>query len=160
MIAISVIVCAHNPRRDYFRRVLEALRAQSMPTTEWELLLVDNASTEPLASWADVSWHEQGRHIREPNLGLSWARICGIGLAKGGLLVFVDDDNVLGSDYLAHARSIASEHPELGAWGGNVELEFEQLPEEWTKRYWSLLAARVVSADAQGRSTHHDAVHD
>ena len=49
MADISVIVCTHNPRTDYFRRVLNALDAQTLPKNNWELLVVDNASRERLA---------------------------------------------------------------------------------------------------------------
>jgi hypothetical protein len=34
----SVIICAHNPRENYFRRVMEALRHQSLSMTKWEFL--------------------------------------------------------------------------------------------------------------------------
>jgi hypothetical protein len=153
MNATSVIVCTHNPRPQYLRAVFGGLRNQTLPLTEWELLLVDNASTEPVAKWADISWHPHARHVCEETLGIAWARIRGIAEAKGDLLVFVDDDNVLEKDYLAHAKAIAAQHPQLGAWSGNVQLEFEKSPPEWTKPYWHLLAARQVATDAQGRST-------
>src|ERR1022692_4717847 len=96
----SVIICTHNPRPDYLRRTLDALKAQTLPKEQWELLLIDNASKEPLADTWDLSWHPQARHIREEALGLTRARLCGISQSKGELLVFVDDDNVLSADYL------------------------------------------------------------
>jgi len=148
MFAPSVIVCAHNPRVEYLRRVLEALREQTLPLAEWELLLVDNASAEPLSQTVDLSWHPNGRHIREMSLGLTEARQRGIAEARSELLVFVDDDNVLKSDYLSHAVAIASQHPDLGAWSGNVILAFEEPPAEWTKSYWRFLAERSVPQDA------------
>src|SRR5688500_17806279 len=88
MTGISVIICAHNPRPQYLRRVLQALREQTLPTDEWELLLVDNASGEPLANWADLTWHPQARHIREMTLGIAFARSRGIRVASAPLLVF------------------------------------------------------------------------
>ena len=45
---ISAIICTHNPRPHYLRRVLEALERQTLAKAEWELLLIDNASTKPL----------------------------------------------------------------------------------------------------------------
>src|SRR5688572_8492222 len=103
MILISVIICAHNPRPHYLRRVLEALRAQTLPLEKWELLLVDNASAEPLSGRVDLTWHPNARHIHEMSLGLTHARLRGIVEAGAGLLVFVDDDNVLKIDYLEYA---------------------------------------------------------
>src|SRR5216684_3043522 len=40
MPSVSVIVCTHNPRSDYLRRVLDALQAQTVPMENWELLIV------------------------------------------------------------------------------------------------------------------------
>ena len=55
MVDISVIVCTHNPRPDYLRRVLDALYAQTLPKTDWELILIDNANDMPLPdTWATV----------------------------------------------------------------------------------------------------------
>jgi hypothetical protein len=46
---ISVAICTHNPRRSYLQQTLDGLRAQTLPTTEWELMLIDNRSDEPRA---------------------------------------------------------------------------------------------------------------
>ena len=75
----SVIICTHNPRSDYFARVLDGLRNQTLPLHKWELLIMDNASRLPLASSWDISWHPTARHIVESELGVSWARQRGIG---------------------------------------------------------------------------------
>lgn len=47
---ISVVICTHNPREDYLRRTLEALRIQTLAKERWELLLIDNASKQPLVA--------------------------------------------------------------------------------------------------------------
>src|ERR1700730_14399595 len=115
MISASVIICTHNPRLHYLRRVLDALRNQTLPLEQWELLLIDNASKEPLTSelW-NMSWHPHARLIREEKLGLSSARIRGMRESSADLLVFVDDDNVLEPSYLFEAIRIKREWPLLG----------------------------------------------
>jgi glycosyltransferase involved in cell wall biosynthesis len=128
---LSVIICTHNPRPDYLRRVLDALKAQTLSASQWELLLVDNASREPLASAWDLSWHPHARHIREDELGLTPARLRGIGESRAEVLVFIDDDNVLAADYLALALELIRSHPWIGAFGGNHVGEFETNPESW-----------------------------
>jgi len=128
MFAVSVIICSHNPREGYLRRVLDALKAQSLPTRDWELLLVDNASETPLAGRVDLSWHPNARHVREEKLGLTPARLRGIAESKAGLLVFVDDDNILRADYLQACLKISADCPWLGAWGGSCLPEYEVEP--------------------------------
>ena len=127
---ISVIICTHNPREDYFQRVLKALELQTLSKDQWEVLLVDNASNELLAEKWNLSWHPKARHIREVELGLTPARLRGIHESRGEILVFVDDDNVLAANYLEQALRIANEKPWVGAFGGNIEPEFECEPEE------------------------------
>jgi len=143
---LSVILCAHNPREGYLSRALGALRAQTLPLTEWEFLLVDNASVAPLAERFDVSWHPRGRHVREDEFGLTPARLRGIRETSGELIVFVDDDNVLAPDYLASAKDIAHNWPRLGAWGGHIEGEFETVPAEWTRQYLEYICVRPCGA--------------
>lgn len=122
---VSVIICTHNPRADYLQRTLEALQSQSLSKSEWELILIDNASKEPLSGRWDLSWHPNHRIIREEQLGLTPARLRGIQEAKAELLCFVDDDNLLEGDYLKECLSISHEWPILGAWGGQQIPEFE-----------------------------------
>ncbi len=144
---VSVAICTHNPREDYLQRVLEALRAQTLPKEQWELLLIDNGSKEPLAGAWDLSWHPQSRHVREDELGLTPARLRAIQESTGDLLVFVDDDNVLAANYLAEATSISERWPMLGVWGGRIDPGFEQSPPEWTRPYWGMLAIRQLERD-------------
>ncbi|MBF2004224.1 MAG: glycosyltransferase [Chlorogloeopsis fritschii C42_A2020_084] len=130
---LSVIICTHNPRYDYLKRVLQALQKQTFPTKLWEILLIDNASDTLVSSEIDLSWHPQSRHIQEEKLGLTSARLRGIKEAVGEILVFVDDDNVLDSDYLEVAFKISKDFSIIGAWGGQVVPELEAEPPEWMK---------------------------
>ena len=68
MITLTVIVCTHNPRRDYFLRMMESLRKQSLPSAHWELLIVDNASQIRLADVWDLSWHPNESMFKNQNL--------------------------------------------------------------------------------------------
>jgi len=147
MSALSVIVCTHNPRPDYFRRCLSALEAQTFQRDEWELILIDNASAPDKAPHPDLSWHAQARLVREEQLGLTPARLRGIREATGNLLVFVDDDNVLDVDFLETALRVADEKPFLGSWSGQCRPEFEEPPPEWTRRYWGNLVIREFDTD-------------
>jgi glycosyltransferase involved in cell wall biosynthesis len=144
MAEISLILCTHNPREDYLVRTVQGLQAQTVPHAHWELLLVDNGSDKPLASRIDLSWHPEGRHIREEELGLTPARLRGIAEAKSDLLIFVDDDNVLRGDYLEAALRISASHPYLGAFGGSIEAEFEVEPDPRVRSLLQSLAIRPV----------------
>ena len=144
---LSVIICTHNPRADYFACTLAALASQTLDRAHWELLIIDNRSELAVAGRFDLSWRPDVRIMREETLGLTPARLRGIREATGDLLVFVDDDNVLDPDYLQQALRVAGERPWLGAWSGQCRPEFETQPEEWTRRYWGNLAIREFDRD-------------
>jgi glycosyltransferase involved in cell wall biosynthesis len=151
--AISVVICAHKPRRDYLRRVLDALEAQTLAAERWELVIVDNAGAEPLAGAYDLSWHPRARHIREETLGLTSARLHGIAETDGELLVFVDDDNLLAPRFLEEAWATHEQWPFLGAFGaGSIVPEFEiQPPAELRPHLW-MLALRTVPSVRWGNN--------
>jgi hypothetical protein len=141
---ISVIICTHNPRPDYLRRTLDALKVQRLPLEQWELLLIDNASDKALSAGWDLSWQPRARHILEPELGLTPARLHGIRESTGELLVFVDDDNVLATDYLAAAAELFARRPDLGVASGRLLPEYETPPPAWFRPHESWLAIRRI----------------
>jgi glycosyltransferase involved in cell wall biosynthesis len=108
---------------------LASLRAQTLPATQWDLLIVDNASRASVADSIDLAWHPSARTVREEELGLTAARLRGIAQSAGEIIVYVDDDNVLDPDYLERAQAIANEWPALGVWGaGKILPEYERQP--------------------------------
>jgi glycosyltransferase involved in cell wall biosynthesis len=130
MILLSVILPTHAPKPEILARTLEALQSQSLPRLEWELLLVDNASPQPLAPTL-TAWHPHGRVVREENLGLTHARLRGIVEAAGEVLVWVDDDNVLEPTYLDRVVAEFRVRPRLGAAGGKSLPEYVEPPAPW-----------------------------
>lgn len=144
---LSVIICTYNPRSDYFGRTLEALRTQTLGPENWEMLVIDNASQKLVRERFDFSWHPHARVVREDKLGLTPARLRGIAEARGELLVFVDDDNVLDPDFLEATLKVSVERPFLGSWSGQCRPGFEVQPAEWTRRYWGNLVIRQFETD-------------
>jgi glycosyltransferase involved in cell wall biosynthesis len=144
---VSVIVCSHNPRRTYLQRVLDGLRDQSLPAPQWELLLIDNKSSGPLSSSFDISWHSNARHVREDELGLTAARLRGIRESRAEILIFVDDDTILDSDYLKQALIVGEQWPFIGAWGGSSIPEYETSLPTWVGSECWRLTVFDVKAD-------------
>jgi hypothetical protein len=153
---LSVIICAHNPRPEAISRTLSALRTQTLSTDQWELILVDNASSPPLHDHLCLSWHPQARIVVESELGLTPARLRGVRESISDILCFVDDDNVLEADYLINALRIAKDMPWIGCWGGEIHGEFEINPPEWFAPYHSMVAVRSLSRDSWGNAYRYD----
>jgi len=148
---LSVIICSHNPRPDYLQRTLDGLKSQTLPKQQWELLLVDNRSKDRLSERWDLSWHPYGRHVREEELGLTAAMLTGIREARGRILIVVDDDNVLASDYLICALNKMNRYPDVGVWNGANSPEFEKAPAKWKRAFLPYLAITEEDADRISR---------
>jgi glycosyltransferase involved in cell wall biosynthesis len=154
---ISVILCTHNPRLTYLTEVLQALNTQVLAQEKWELLVIDNASQQPLVNEIDLSWHSNARVIREEHLGLIVARIRGITESVGEILTFVDDDNVLAADYLSIVLRIAQQYPMLGTWGaGMIQGQFEVEPPATVQPYLGNIAVFQSSQDAWSNATQNN----
>jgi glycosyltransferase involved in cell wall biosynthesis len=143
-IDLSVVICTHNPRADYLAETLASIRSQE-PLTEgraWEFLLIDNASTVPLKELIDLSWHPAARIVIEEKLGLTQARLRSFREARGEILIYVDDDNVLDPDYLRETLLAFDDDPTLGAVGGKAIPRYETDPPTWFRGMETSLACR------------------
>lgn len=140
---LTVIICTHNPRADYLDLTLASLRAQEpLDEGDWELVVIDNASHPAVEAILDLSWRPGARIVREERLGLSHARLRGFHEARGEILVFVDDDNLLDPDYLRRAHLAMSADPTLGAIGGKSIPRYEVVPPAWFHNLGLDLACR------------------
>jgi glycosyltransferase involved in cell wall biosynthesis len=144
MIKISVIIPTYNPNWSNLEKTLEGLRNQDLPFKQWEIILVDNASTNDVIAAIDITWHPNFRIVKESQPGLTFARIKGYMEAESDLMVFVDDDNVLKNNYLSTAISLFERNFNLGVAGGKSIGIFEIVPAEWLKEFYSLIAVRPI----------------
>jgi GT2 family glycosyltransferase len=146
--SLLVVICTHQPRRDHLDATLAALRAQTLPAAQWDLLIVDNASPDPLAAWLDLAWHPTARVSREDRLGTAHARHHALRSAgESQLVLFVDDDNVLAPDYLAQGLALAAAWPQLGCWGGQLLPRYEGPAPDWIGPYLKYLAVLPLTVD-------------
>lgn len=113
----SVIVPVYN-RIDEVRDLLESLSHQDAPKGTFEVIIVEDGSTEPCreavedyASKVDVHYYYKD------NEGRSVARNYGIDRSKGDYLVFFDSDCVIPPDYFTILDRELKAHP-LDCYGG------------------------------------------
>ncbi|MHB8206942.1 glycosyltransferase [Mucilaginibacter sp.] len=142
MIKLSVIIPTYNPDPGRLRRTLEALKTQTLPTSLWELVIVDNNSSIDFSAHSNTSWQPGSRIVREENQGLTFARIRGYAESTGNIILFVDDDNLLAADYLEQTLNIFHEFPGIGAIGGKSLPIFESAEPAWLKSFYGNLALR------------------
>jgi glycosyltransferase involved in cell wall biosynthesis len=144
---IAVIIPTYNPSLKNLELALTGLKNQDLPLTEWECIIVDNASTNGVIQLADTAWHPNLKVVKEARPGLTFARLKGFEECRAEIIVFVDDDNVLNPDYLSTGISLFSEHPKLGVAGGKTVGSFETDHDEWLKEFYGLVAVRTPDVE-------------
>ncbi len=139
-IGISVIICCYNSSKR-IPEVLQALVEQKFNSPIlWEIVLVDNASTDNTSSIALSIWKSLNAGIDfrityETLPGLANARARGIQESRYEYLVFCDDDNWLFPDYLQGVYNILQSNPVVAACGGIGIPVFETAKPSWFDEY-------------------------
>jgi glycosyltransferase involved in cell wall biosynthesis len=127
---VSLIICTRN-RSQLLADACRSMLEMEAPETSWELLIVDNDSTDDtLALARSIADANPGkvRVMVEKEIGLSATRNAGIRAARGQLLAFLDDDAFPARDWLSGIRA-ALAGPGVLCAGGPVEPLFQgELP--------------------------------
>jgi len=144
---VSVAIPTYN-RADFLRQTLAGLAAQLFPRDHFEVLVIDNNSRDHtpavVAEFAGV--HPAPRHVLEPNQGLDYARNRAIAEARGGILLFGDDDILVSPDWIAQmaAPLLADAGGQrIGAVGGEVIPIFPDGLPDWVREWHAPLAFRA-----------------
>ncbi len=137
MKGISVIIACYNSSR-VLADTLRHLQVQKgCEGIAWEVIVVDNASTDHTAEIAEKVWEENPivplRVILETKQGEAHARRAGILAAKYDILSVVDDDNRVADNWIATLHKYY-QNPEIGLIGCAGEGAFETPPPAWFKK--------------------------
>ena len=132
---VSVIICTYN-RCDSLRQTLESLcQVDIPPGVRWELLLIDNNSTDATAQVCEsFSGRLPLRYVFEGQQGVSYARNRGIAEAAAPLLFFSDDDVTMDKGWFVNLWNATEHHPEIGIFGGRIIGVWENGAPPWLKR--------------------------
>jgi glycosyltransferase involved in cell wall biosynthesis len=129
---ISCIVCTYN-RQDFIIRCLEALTHQSLSSNFYEVIVVDNNSTDSTAELIKgFIYAHPGinfSYLFEEKQGLSHARNAGAKVARSNFLTYIDDDAVADPCLLEQIFRVFDQYLLVGCVGGKIALSLpEQLP--------------------------------
>lgn len=116
---LSVVVPVRNGAPT-LPRCLSALETSSFPEHLWELLVVDDGSTDHTGECARLRGHEVLQVPGGPR-GPGFARNLGAGAARGTVVVFVDADVCVHPDVLARFAGIFEANPDLAAAFGTYD---------------------------------------
>jgi glycosyltransferase involved in cell wall biosynthesis len=108
---VSGILTTYN-REDLLARVLEGLARQTHSQTEYEILVIDDGSTDRTR---EVVENFRGRlplrYFHQENAGLAAAKNLGVRHSRGDIVLFLDDDDVAHPDLIAQHLQAHELHP-------------------------------------------------
>jgi glycosyltransferase involved in cell wall biosynthesis len=124
--------------------VLERLRSQTnLANLQWEILIVDNNScdrTFQVIHAFQTHFPVAIRYLKEMRQGAGYARQTAVEAAQSDLIGFLDDDNLPDESWLNAAYQFAQTHSHVGAYGSQIEGEFEVNPSDNLQRILPFLA--------------------
>ncbi len=152
---ISVVVPVYNVF-DYLYDCVQSIVTQTF--TDWEIILVDDGSTDGSERMADTlaAQDDRIRVVHQPNGGLSAARNTGISLARGSQICFVDSDDAVAPRYLETLASLADEKEGAIACVGHADFSKslpippDTPPAKWPVRRYTPAAAIEAALYQQG----------
>lgn len=131
---ISVVLCTLN--RDYYlRSALHSLVNQSLSHEKFEILVVDNGSTDRTKEVVTEEFCLPSNnifYIYEPKTGANNARNTGLKAARGDYIVFFDDDAIASPKWLENILDkFQSSLPNIGCIGGKIDPIWESPRPDW-----------------------------
>lgn len=143
----TVAICTWN-RAALLSRVLERLARVQQPPGGWELLVVNNNSTDDTGRVLEAfAGRLPLRRAFEPEQGLSHARNRAVREAGGDYVVWTDDDALVDEGWLAAYARAVERHPEAAVFGGPVRPRFEGTPPGWLSSAWPEIGAAFAARD-------------
>ena len=128
----TVIICTRNRAASLARALASVVEAAKRVPRNWEMLVVDNGSTDGTAETiASFDGRLPLRRIDQPIAGLSNARNAGVAAARGDYILWTDDDVVVHEDWLSAWFRAFRERPSDAVFGGRTEPRFEEPRQDW-----------------------------
>jgi GT2 family glycosyltransferase len=129
---LSVVICAFN-RRLLSARAVQSLTVQTVDPGTFEVILVDNNSTDGTFEWGVEFAKEfpQLRVVRETSQGLSFARNRGVHEAEAPIVAFLDDDAVASPGWVDALLQAFRFQENTVAVAGRIELEWSRPRPAW-----------------------------
>ncbi|GGF20508.1 glycosyltransferase [Hymenobacter cavernae] len=137
---VSVLICTYNGAGRITETLAHLARQKVVPALRWEIILVDNASTDQVLETATSFWRTTAepaplRTYAQPRPGKTYALELAYEKASYSYMCIVDDDNWLAPDYVQNGFDLLQSHPEVGLLGGRTTGAFEVEPPAWFKQY-------------------------
>lgn len=147
---ISVIIPTFN-RCEMLASALRSVDHQTFPSEQYEIIVVDNGSTDGTVQLVKHINHDNNKPIRyvyEARQGLHWARHAGAVVARGKILAYIDDDVVTDPNWLEELYK-AYIFFDADCAGGKINIKWDRQPPKWVIPYEPCLGQLDYGSDSR-----------
>ena len=131
---VTILICTYN-RAPLLGPTLDSIAAlRASPDLTWEVLIVDNNSTDGTAALVEgrrETFPVALRYHFEKRQGKSIALNTGFALAEGEIILYTDDDVRVPPGWMEAAVRPLLRRPEIAYTGGPVRPLWERTPPAW-----------------------------
>lgn len=142
---ISILICTLNGAKNLPQTLVHLANQKFENNIQWEIILIDNGSTDQSKQTAFDIWKGLGCHtplllFDELRAGKDFAMDLGLSKARFKYVIVCDDDNWLCETYVESAYNIMINNPAIGILGGKSIAVFESPPPAWFFLYQTYYA--------------------
>lgn len=138
MVSLSVIIPTLN-RAKYLRAALESILNQTLDKKLYEIIVVDNGSsdhTKEIVEELNRLYQNRIRYFYDPKPGLHIGRHVGMKESRGDILSFVDDDIIAFPHWLESVLNSFESRSDVALVGGRILPAYEVDPPTWYESLW------------------------
>jgi glucosyl-dolichyl phosphate glucuronosyltransferase len=136
----SIIIPTYN-RSDVIIRSLETWTTQTLRSDDFEVIVVDNNSTDNSATLIKdfIRNRSNFHYLKEHKAGSTNARHAGAKLAQSEVLIFADDDGLFNESCIEEIVKVYKENTVVVAVAGKIDIAWDKTPPEWIAPYEFML---------------------
>jgi glycosyltransferase involved in cell wall biosynthesis len=136
----TIIIPTYN-RSDVIIRSLETWAIQTLPATEFEVIVVDNNSTDNSAELIQnfIADKTNFHYFLETRKGSTNARHSGARMAKSDILIFCDDDGLFNPECVQEVLNVYAANEKAVAVAGKIEIHWDTPAPDWIEPYLFML---------------------
>jgi glycosyltransferase involved in cell wall biosynthesis len=153
---VSAVICSYNRAR-FIVNAVESLFAQDFDKSRYEVIVVDNNSTDNTIALLEAYKTEHPaykfRYYTEHNQGVAWTRNRCAKEARGEIVAYLDDDSVAQPGWLADTVNFFDKHPAVWSTGGRIIPSFLTGIPDWYSKYFFGLVGNFDQGPSEKRLT-------
>lgn len=143
---LSIII----PTRNRLNRLIVTVNSIILgcdDSDDFEILIIDNNSDDYTFEALQQNFKlPKIKVFQELQIGLVYARHCGLKNSRGNILAFIDDDIIFGDNWLKQALKLDLEYLEYSLFTGSSFPVYQKYPPNWLQKFWNNDKANKINS--------------